>query len=119
MFELNSIKSTLSLHAFTSSILMQLNRETLQKQLEFLMQTNIFSNGIFKPYTYDEHLLHFQLLNIAILIITWYGCQKYNLPSSKLYKLKKFKYYKEIQNKIKFVILITIFIFFRNIETVF
>lgn len=117
MFELNSIKSTLSAHAFKSSILLQIKRESLQRQLEFLMQTNIFNNGIIVPYLNNHNLVYSQLLNLVIFIVAWYGYEKYNGPSSKFFKFNKFKYYKEVQYKIKICILIIAFIFFRNVET--
>lgn len=115
MFELNTARSTLSIHAITSSLLSQLKKDTFQKQLELLFTSNALNNNILDHCTNNE-LLKLYILNTLIFIFAWWGYEIYNSPNSPLCKLNKFTDYKEKQKVIKIFILTIIFIFFRNVE---
>ena len=111
MFELNTARSTLSIHAITSSLIDQLKKDTFQKQIEILLTSNVLNNN-----TYNSEILKLYILNTLIFILAWWGYEIYNSPKSALCKLNKFTDYKEKQKIIKIFIVTIIFIFFRNIE---
>jgi hypothetical protein len=118
MFELNTLRTTLSIHAFLSSICLQIKKETFQKQLEIIIHSNILNNGIIIhiPCFNDRGLIFSYVLNIGIFLIALYGYEIYNSPKSTLNKLNNFSDYKEMQKQMKIFLLIIVFIFLRDID---
>ena len=92
MFELNTIRTTLSVHAFMSSLFLQIKKETFQKQLEIIIHSNVLNNGIIIniPCIHNKGLVFSYVLNLGIFIIAWYGYEIYNSPNSTLNKLNNF-----------------------------
>jgi hypothetical protein len=119
MFELNTVRSTISLHAITSSVLNQLKKDTFQRQIEIIFNSNIFNsnilnNGLSIPC--DNEILKVYILNTLIFVLAWWGYERYASRKSVLYKLNNFIDFKEKQRIIKMFILVIIFIFCRNVE---
>ena len=119
MFELNTVRSTISLHAITSSVLNQLKKDTFQKQIELMFNSNIINSNILNnciSISSNNELLKVYIFNTLIFILAWWGYERYRSKKSVLYKLNNFIYYKEKKRAIKMIILIFIFIFCRNVE---
>ena len=76
MFELNTVRSTISLHAITSSVLNQLKKDTFQKQIELMFNSNIINSNILNnciSISSNNELLKVYIFNTLIFILAWWG----------------------------------------------
>lgn len=118
------LRIVLSSHAVASAVLRQFKEESFQKQLDtFAYYSNNVYDKVFGIIAYPS--LHFtkeEILNtsnaccLLLFIASWIGYDYYNSTKSSMYKLNNLAEFKELQTKIRIVIMVLTFVFLRNIE---
>jgi hypothetical protein len=107
----NSLRSILSIHAFASSALTQLQEELILHQYNTLVSNHL-------SFTIDGSL-HWMRENSGLFVtgfVFWFGYQTYYSPTAKLFKLQDFLEYTQLKKYFRTVFLIFVFIFIRDVQ---
>lgn len=119
------LRIVLSSHAVASIVLRQLKEESFQKQLDaFTYYSNTVYDKLLGNIAHPSfHFTKQEVLNtsnaccLLLFIASWVGYDYYyNSTKSSMYKLNNLEEFKELQSKIRIVIMVLTFVFLRNIE---
>lgn len=121
---LSPLRIVLSAHAIASAVLRQLKEESFQKQLDSFTYSSsaLYDKLLGNISPLPIHFTKQEILNasnafcLCMFVLSWIGYDYYNSTNSSMYKLNNLTEFKELQSKIRIVILVITFIFLRNIE---
>ena len=104
----NSLRNILSIHAFTSSALSQLQEELILHQYDAFVSDDLKDCSI---VWMREHSSLF-----VTGLVLWVGYKTYHSPESKLMKLQDILEYTQLKKTFRTVFLIFVFIFLRDVQ---
>lgn len=120
---ISPLRILLSSHAVVSTVLRQFKEESFQKQLDsFTYYSGSLYDNFVGNITPSVHFTKQEILNasnaccLLLFIASWIGYDYYNSTKSSMYKLNNLVEFKELQSKIRTVIMVFTFVFLRNIE---
>jgi hypothetical protein len=107
----NNLRNILSIHAFASSALTQLQEELILHQYDALVSTPLSFSIDNSMNWIREHSGWF-----ITGLVFWFGYQTYYSPTAKLFKLQDFLEYTEMKKMFRTILLIFVFIFLRDVQ---
>jgi hypothetical protein len=121
---ISPLRIVLSSHAVASMVLRQFKEESFQKQLDAFTyySGSLYDNFVGNITPPVFHFTKQEILNtsnaccLLLFIASWIGYDYYNSTKSSMYKLNNLEEFKELQSKIRIVIMVLTFVFLRNIE---
>lgn len=106
------LRTSLSMHAFSSSFFRQIQEESLLNEFD-LFSSSDFSDGVRNFHFSNIWIQHWEITT-AFAFIGWFGYTFYANKSMR--KLDDLTQYKDLQKRIRLFILIFLTIFWRNID---
>jgi hypothetical protein len=104
----NNLRNILSIHAFASSALSQLQEELI------LHQYDSFVSNDLKDCSLNWIGEHSSLFVTGMVL--WFGYKTYHSPESKLFKLQDFLEYTQLKKNFRTILMIFVFIFLRDVQ---
>jgi len=105
----NSLRNILSIHAFASSALSQLQEELILHQYDALVSDHF--NFPIDCSWMTEHSGW-----VVTSTVLWFGYQTYHSPKSRLMKLEDFLEYTQLKKHFRMIFLVFVFIFLRDVQ---